>query len=118
MMDDGGDGGDEGDDDEGDWIVVDEVRQMDGLERLIVIAVGLDAPVAAAAGDGADGAALETRSALYRAVTRAQLMVLVVNEFLPGGWLEFLGHVRLRAEGFDRREEMARLRRVRSKASC
>ena len=109
-MDDGdGDGdGDDGDDDEGDWIVVDEVRQMDGLERLIVIAVGLDAPVAAAAGDGADGAALETRSALYRAVTRAQLMVLVVNEFLPGGWLEFLGHVRLRAEGFDRREEMAR----------
>ena len=45
---------------------------------------------------------------LYRAVTRAQLMVLVVNEFLPGGWLEFLGHVRLRAEGFDRREEMER----------
>ena len=41
-------------------------------------------------------------------MTRAQLMVLVVNEFLPGGWLEFLGHVRLRAEGFDRREEMAR----------
>ena len=87
---DDGDGesdGDDGNDNEGDWVVVDEVRQMDGLERLIVIAVGLDAPVAAAAGDGADGAALETRSALYRAVTRAQLMVLVVNEFLPGGWL-------------------------------
>ena len=45
---------------------------------------------------------LETRSRLYRAMTRAQLAVAVVNEALPGGWLEFLGHVELDAgRGFD-----------------
>ena len=44
----------------------------------------------------------ETRSRLYRAMTRAQLAVAVVNEALPGGWLEFLGRVELDADGgFD-----------------
>ena len=52
----------------------DELSQFDGCERLIVIAVGLDADVAQATH--------EKRSQLYRALTRAHLMVIVVNEFI------------------------------------
>merc|ERR1712091_252728 len=52
----------------------------------------------------------ETRSSLYRAVTRAHLMVVVVNEFLRGGWLEFLGSVRLKEERFDARDALERCR--------
>ena len=45
----------------------------------------------AAEGDAMEGGGdAQTRSLLYRAVTRAQLMAIVVNEMLPGGWLEFL----------------------------
>ena len=69
---------------------------MDGLERLVVICVGLDQVI-----DRGDGVS-ETRSLLYRAMTRAQLAVAVVNEALPGGWLEFLGRVELSTdEAFD-----------------
>ena len=35
-------------------------------------------------------------------MTRAHMMVLVVNEFVPGGWFEFLTQVRLRSDAkFD-----------------
>jgi hypothetical protein len=82
------------------WLVVDTVDNMDGLERLVVICVGLDQVIDRCAG------VLETRSRLYRAMTRAQLAVAVVNEALPGGWLEFLGHVELDADGeFDEAAE-------------
>ena len=74
-------------------LVLDTVEQFDGLERLIVIAIGLDAPI-----DYSEGT-LETRSRLYRALTRAHMMALVVNEKLPGGWLEFLGNVKF--DGLD-----------------
>ena len=78
------------------WLVVDSVENMDGLERLVVICVGLDQVI-----DRGDGVS-ETRSLLYRAMTRAQLAVAVVNEALPGGWLEFLGRVELSTdEAFD-----------------
>ena len=70
-------------------LVLDTVEQFDGLERLIVIAIGLDAPII----KGSD-TTLETRSRLYRALTRAHMMALVVNEKLRGGWLEFLGRVK------------------------
>lgn len=51
------------------------------------------------------------RSLLYRAMTRAHLVVVVVNEFVAGGWLEFLGSVRLREEErFDAATELARSR--------
>jgi hypothetical protein len=76
-------------------LVVDSVDNMDGLERLVVICVGLDHVIDRGAG------VLETRSRLYRAMTRAQLAVAVVNEVLPGGWLEFLGRVELSADAFD-----------------
>lgn len=84
-----------------EWLVLDTVEQFDGLERLFVIAVGLDSPIEY------NDAALETRSRLYRALTRAQMMVIVVNEKLRGGWLEFLGHVRFNSE-FDARAEEKR----------
>ena len=68
---------------------------MDGLERLVVICVGLDQVIDRGAG------VLQTRSRLYRAMTRAQLAVAVVNEALPGGWLEFLGRVELDGGGYN-----------------
>ena len=53
--------------------------------------------------------ALDTRSRIYRAMTRAQLMVVLVNESVSGGLLEFLGHVRLRKDQqFDHAAEIAR----------
>jgi hypothetical protein len=114
-------------------LLFDVVSECDGLERLIVIGVGLDSvvddqpklsevhkptqttvqlfrPLSVHAylpyfgqQQPAGSVALETRSMIYRAMTRAQLMVVLVNEFMPGGWLEFLGHVRLRSDQqFDR----------------
>ena len=94
-------------------LVLDAIDQFDGLERLIVIGVGLDQPIsdlpdAAMASEGGEeqhersADDQHTRSMLYRAVTRAHMQVLVVNELLSGGWLEFLGSVRLRDdERFD-----------------
>ena len=120
------DGGDDGGDDDGDGgegegrdvIILESVGLMDGLEQLIVLAVGLDSVIRDAAdlqaggtmgGGEEDGRERETRSKLYRAVTRAQLMVVVVNEYLQGGWLEFLGHVRLSSDqGFDSQAELNR----------
>ena len=75
------------------WLALDEVSEFDGLERLIVLAVGLDAPVEAAVATEA----LETRSRLYRALTRAHLMAIVVQARVRGGWLEFLGQLALKA---------------------
>lgn len=56
------------------------------------MAVGLD--TAFEVGENQSDEAIEARSALYRALTRAQMMVVVVNKFLPGGWLEWLAHLR------------------------
>ena len=79
---------------------MDAMEQMDGLERLICIGVGLDAPVSNPNAD-----ASETRSLLYRAMTRAHMMVLVVNEFLPDGWFSFLAQVKLKDDlSFDEEE--------------
>ena len=77
-----------------DWLVLDTVDEFDGLERLVVIAVGLDSRIDDSA------ATLDTRSRLYRALTRAHMMVLVVNEKVRGGWLDFLGQVDF-DENFD-----------------
>ena len=59
----------------------------EGLEQLVVVCVGLDAPIRRHLED------LQTRSRLYRGLTRAQLLAIVVNERVQGGWLEFLGMV-------------------------
>jgi hypothetical protein len=80
-------------------LVLDTVDNFNGLERLIVVAVDLDSPIG-------QGTAAETRSHLYRAMTRAQMMVVVVNEVVHGGWLEFLMRVEFDKEGeFDVEEE-------------
>lgn len=79
-------------------LVVDAIDHLDGLERLVVVCCGLDAVKDET----------RTRSSLYRSVTRAHLMVVVVNEFLRGGWLEFLGSVRLKDERFDARDALER----------
>jgi hypothetical protein len=76
-----------------EWLVLDEIEQLDGLERLIVIAVGLDRPI-----DDRSVDTLEARSMLYRAMTRAQMLVQVVNVMIPSGWFAFLTTVQL-AEG-------------------
>ena len=81
--------------------MLDTIANFDGLERLMVIAVGLDAPI--------DAGGEQVRSLLYRAVTRAHMMVVVVNQLLPGGWLEFLTKVQLEdtKSGFDAVKEAA-----------
>ena len=84
-----------------EWLVLDTVEEFDGLERLIIIAVGLDSPIE----DGVS--TLDTRSRLYRALTRGHMMVLVVNERVAGGWLEFLGKVEYDA-AFDSERERQR----------
>jgi len=67
------------------------VENFHGLERLIVLTVGLDEV-------GGPEATTRARARLYCGVTRAQLFVVVVNKFLRGGLLEFLGHVELQKE--------------------
>jgi hypothetical protein len=86
-------------------VVFDTVANFDGLERLIVIAVGLDSPI-----DSSGRGTTEACSRLYRAITRADMMVVVVNELLRGGWLEWLTRVEFdKAGSLDREVELARL---------
>uniref|UniRef100_A0A0G4HJY9 EF-hand domain-containing protein n=1 Tax=Chromera velia CCMP2878 TaxID=1169474 RepID=A0A0G4HJY9_9ALVE len=89
-----------------EWVVLDAISNFDGLERLIVICVGLDAPIS----DENTEAAKEARSRLYRGITRAQMMVVVVNELEVGGWLEFLATTTFDKErDFDLAAEQQRL---------
>lgn len=73
------------------WIVLDSIDEFDGLERLFVIAVGLDQRIDESGS-----------SVFYRAITRAHMLVMVVDRRVQGGWLEFLGHV-----GFDASKEFS-----------
>ena len=59
-------------------IVLDSLENADGIEQLIVICVGLDEPLKK---DGDQNFC----SQLYRALTRAQLLAMVVNEHIQGG---------------------------------
>eukprot|EP00434_Breviolum_minutum_P017022 symbB.v1.2.015019.t1/scaffold1113.1/size137147/3 len=81
--------------DETEMLVVDEIDNSKGLESVIVICVGLDARIV---GTQAETAA--TRARLYRGITRAQVQCIVVNDYLQGGWLEFLGLLRFEEETF------------------
>ena len=83
------------------WLVCDTMENLDGLERLIVFAVGLDAPVD-------DGREHATRSLLYRAITRAHMLAGVINERVPRGWLEWLTRVELDEAAFSRVQEIER----------
>ena len=107
------DGGKDGDDQNEDGssyeaILVDTVARVDGLERLFVIGVALDAKIdsePAAEGSGRREEDLDTRSRIYRAMTRAHFLVVLVNEFLRGGWLEYLNNLSL-DPNFDRKREL------------
>ena len=90
---------------DGEALVLDTISNFDGLERLIVIAVGLDAPL-----DQGSEDVLETRSRLYRALTRAHMLAMVVNEAVRGGWLEWLNLIKLKEGKFDREAELARMK--------
>ena len=68
-------------------LVMDSMQNAEGLEQLVVICVGLDAPIRSSHVD------LETRAQLYKALSRAQMLAIVVNEHVEGGWLEFLSVV-------------------------
>ena len=82
-------------------IIFDTVKNVKGLENLIVISIGLDAPIQGGYEDGA------TRSLLYQGITRAQLASMIVNEFMPDGWLAFLGCLRLSKDTFDKKAAFA-----------
>ena len=79
-----------GSQDDREWLIVDTVEAFDGLERLVVIAVGLDAKIV----EG-DASMLKTRSLLYRAMTRAHMLAIVVQHNIPGGFFAFLHQVKL-----------------------
>jgi hypothetical protein len=82
-------------------IILDAISNARGLEHLIVISIGLDAPIQGGDRDGI------TRSLLYQGITRAQLVSIVVNEFMPDGWLAFLGCLKLKQETFDKKAAFA-----------
>eukprot|EP00811_Abedinium_folium_P026835 NODE_3_length_5113_cov_5.809667.p1 GENE.NODE_3_length_5113_cov_5.809667~~NODE_3_length_5113_cov_5.809667.p1 ORF type:complete len:1644 (-),score=416.18 NODE_3_length_5113_cov_5.809667:89-5020(-) len=88
-------------------LVLDTVTNFDGLERLIVFAVGLDAVIDM---EGGHVKVLETRSMLYRAITRSHMITAVINEAIRGGWFEFLSGVKLVMDSrFDREAEQRRI---------
>ncbi|CAE7205820.1 unnamed protein product [Symbiodinium sp. CCMP2456] len=62
-------------------IVLDCVDNADGLGSLMAVCIGLDAP------RGGHPGGMQT-SQLYRGIKHAQLVAYVVNERLPGGWLQ------------------------------
>jgi len=64
-------------------VVVDTVQNFGGLEQLVVVAVGLDAKIE-------EGSSLQTRSRIYRATSRATLMLCIVNELVEGGFMDWL----------------------------
>ncbi|CAE7024946.1 unnamed protein product, partial [Symbiodinium sp. CCMP2456] len=74
------------------------MEQADGLEQMIVVCAGLDSAIRNSTED------LQTRSQLYRGITRAQLLAVVVNEHIPSGWLEFLGGVKYQDDELSDRE--------------
>ena len=73
-----------------DTIVLDEIKNCKGLEQLMIVCIGLDAPINLEAGD------MLTRAHIYQALTRAQLQAVVVNEYVQNGWFEFLGMVKFK----------------------
>ena len=75
----------------GQRVVLDTVKACDGLERLFCICVGLDTSTTSTSS--------QVRSWLYRAMTRAQLQTMIVNEALIDGFLAFLGLIQSAEDG-------------------
>ena len=109
---------------EGERIVLTSISAADGLERLAVILVGLDVPNeekkdAGGAEETKEGGANDlTRSIIYRGLTRAQMLVTVVNEHVPGGFFEWTNNVVLdKQKDFDQEEEKE-LREQKARKRC
>ena len=75
----------------GKQLVMDFVENFDGLECLISFAVDLDGPTSD----------LHARSRLYRSITRAQMLFVLVNRNISGGWVEWLRRTELDTTDFD-----------------
>eukprot|EP00438_Fugacium_kawagutii_P014245 Skav219454 [mRNA] locus=scaffold2583:48042:50087:+ [translate_table: standard] len=86
-------------------IVVDTVSNARGLEQLVVMSIGLDAPISRTDVDGL------TRCNLYQSITRAQLVSIIINHFIPDGWLAFLGALKLEKVIFDQGKAHAEILR-------
>ena len=71
-----------------DTIILAHMQNCKGLEQLMVICVGLDAPI------NLEADAIVATAHIYQALTRAQLHAIIVNEYVQNGWLEFLGMVK------------------------
>ena len=72
-------------------LVIDSVESFDGLECLIIFGVDLD-------GLASD---LLARSRLYRSITRAQMLFVLVNRNISGGWVQWLRRTELDSSDFD-----------------
>ena len=92
-------------------IVMDDVSQFDGMEFLVVICVCLDTPKSVDGDQASTAAFAESRSRLYRGITRAHMLALAVNTFVPDGWLAYLSTVRLKEGSQFDAQEMARMSR-------
>jgi hypothetical protein len=87
-------------------LILDSISEVDGLERLFVLCVGLDhCPIKD------DPNKAETRSQFYRAITRSQMAVTIINHFVEGGWLQFMTRLETASEDkeFDQKEAMERI---------
>eukprot|EP00438_Fugacium_kawagutii_P003645 Skav224215 [mRNA] locus=scaffold939:999099:1001564:- [translate_table: standard] len=76
-----------------DAFILDWDENAKGLEKMFVVSIGFDMEIK---GDSKNSA----RARLYHSITRAQLQALVVDRFVPGGWLEFLTTVELKKDSF------------------
>ena len=92
----------------GEVLVLDCLDNCRGLEAMMVICVGLDQQI-----KGMDMSSARAR--IYVAITRANLMAIVVDRFLPGGWLEFLSTLQLKKD--EQFEEQDALKEMSPKAA-
>eukprot|EP00435_Cladocopium_sp_Y103_P048813 s131_g14.t1 len=79
-----------------EMVILDHMGNSKGLENLIVMCIGLDEPIGKT-----QAKAAATRARLYRGITRAQVQAIVINEHIPGGWLEFLGFLKFELVKFQ-----------------
>ena len=82
-------------------MILDTVENAKGLEQLFVICIDLDSEINYSKNDAT------TRARIYQALTRAQLQVVVVNQAVKGGWLEFLGLIDSQVQEFNESAALA-----------
>jgi hypothetical protein len=91
-------------------VICDTLDSFDGMERLFVLAVGLDTVAVGNSDVQSDMAS--GCSGIYRAITRSHMFVGVVQEHLKGGWLEYITTVTMdETSQFDETKESARVHR-------